>query len=91
MAPNICTQEDFFGSSYVPPGKIEGYDDDDAPARDPDSLAERIQRHPDVTNSVPVENDAVPILMFDWEGINIELLFARCRSRPTSTWTTTWC
>jgi poly(A) polymerase len=30
-----------------------------------------------VTNFVPVENAAVPILTFDWEGINIDLLFAR--------------
>lgn len=54
---------------------IEG--DDDEPQRDPDSLAERIRHHPDVTNFVPVEGAAVPILTFDWEGINIDLLFAR--------------
>lgn len=52
-------------------------DDEDGLTRDPDSLAERIRRHPDVTNFVPVENAAVPILTFDWEGINIDLLFAR--------------
>jgi poly(A) polymerase len=40
-------------------------------------LAERIKRHPDVTNFVPVEGAAVPLLTFDWEGINIDLLFAR--------------
>ena len=82
VAPNICTREDFFGSGYVPPrGIVEGGDDDDdengAPRRDPDSLAERIRRHPDVTNFVPVENAAVPILTFDMEGVNIDLLFAR--------------
>ncbi|KAL9190148.1 hypothetical protein ACHAXT_007359 [Thalassiosira profunda] len=79
VAPNTCTRDDFFGSNYVPPNKIGGDDDDDddAPQRDPDSLAERIRRHPDVTNFVPVENAAVPILTFDWEGINIDLLFAR--------------
>lgn len=78
MAPNICTKDDFFGSGYTPPNNIIGQDDDDdAPQRDPDSLAERIRRHPDVTNFVPVENAAVPILTFDWEGINIDLLFAR--------------
>ena len=77
VAPNICSKDDFFGSNYVPPNKIEGDDDDDTPNRDPDSLAERIRRHPDVTNFVPVEGAAVPILTFDWEGINIDLLFAR--------------
>ena len=85
MAPSICTREDFFGSGYVPPrGTVDGddYGDEDGgvgapPRRDPDSLAERIRRHPDVTNFVPVENAAVPILTFDWEGVNIDLLFAR--------------
>mmetsp|Transcript_7392 Transcript_7392/g.15206 ORF Transcript_7392/g.15206 Transcript_7392/m.15206 type:complete len:836 (+) Transcript_7392:35-2542(+) len=76
VAPNICTREDFFGSGYIPPNP-EDYDEDDPPPRDPNSLAERIRRHPDVTNFVPVENAAVPILTFDWEGINIDLLFAR--------------
>ena len=80
VAPNICTREDFFGSGYIPPrGIVEGDDDDDdgTPRRDPDSLAERIRRHPDVTNFVPVENAAVPILTFDMENVNIDLLFAR--------------
>jgi len=78
VAPNICTREDFFGSGYISPNKIEGDDDDTTPPeRDPNSLAERIRRHPDVTNFVPVEGAAVPILTFDWEGINIDLLFAR--------------
>lgn len=77
VAPNICTREDFFGSGYVPPNLIEGEEEDGEPQRDPDSLAERVRRHPDVTNFVPVENAAVPILTFDWEGINIDLLFAR--------------
>lgn len=80
VAPNICTREDFFGSGYVSPNKIEGDDDDATPQRDPDSLAERIRRHPGVTNFVPVENAAVPILTFDWEGINIDLLFAQLNS-----------
>lgn len=75
VAPNICTREDFFGSGYAPPNGMD--DDEDGLTRDPDSLAERIRRHPDVTNFVPVENAAVPILTFDWEGINIDLLFAR--------------
>lgn len=75
VAPNICTREDFFGSGYAPPNGMD--DDEDGPTRDPGSLAERIRRHPDVTNFVPVENAAVPILTFDWEGINIDLLFAR--------------
>ncbi|KAL7470771.1 hypothetical protein ACHAXS_011045 [Conticribra weissflogii] len=76
VAPNICTREDFFGSGYIPPNP-QDYDENDPPPRDPNSLAERIRRHPDVTNFVPVENAAVPILTFDWEGINIDLLFAR--------------
>jgi poly(A) polymerase len=48
-------------------------------------LAERIRRHPDVTNFVPVEGAAVPILTFDWEGINIDLLFARLNSSSVPT------
>ena len=78
VVPNICTKEDFFGSGYVPPDSMVQDDDDDMnEMRDPDSLAERIRRHPDVTNFIPVEGAAVPILTFDWEGINIDLLFAR--------------
>ncbi len=77
VAPSICTKEDFFGSGYVPPEGTVQDDDDNEPIRDPDSLAERIRRHRDVTNFIPVEGAAVPILTFDWEGINIDLLFAR--------------
>lgn len=68
VAPNMCTRDDFFG---------EVLEND---KRDPESLAERIRRHPDVTNFVPVEGAAVPILTFDWEGVNIDLLFARLNS-----------
>lgn len=75
VVPNICTREDFFGSNYIPPD-YDGESDLSA-VRDPNSLAERIRRHPDVTNFVPVENAAVPILTFDWEGVNIDLLFAK--------------
>lgn len=75
VVPNVCTREDFFGSNYIPPD-YDG-ESDLSNVRDPDSLAERIRRHPDVTNFVPVENAAVPILTFDWEGVNIDLLFAR--------------
>ena len=67
VAPNVCRRQDFFGTST----------DDEDNKRDPDSLAERIRHHPDVTNFVPVEGAAIPILTFDWEGINIDLLFAR--------------
>ena len=48
----MCTREDFFGSGYIPPeGSYNNNDDDDdenasIPTRDPDSLAERIRRHP---------------------------------------------
>jgi poly(A) polymerase len=65
VAPNMCTREDFFG---------EIMEND---KRDPQSLAERIRRHPDVSNFVPVEGAAVPLLTFDWEGVNIDFLFAR--------------
>jgi len=75
VVPNVCTREDFFGSNYIPPD-YDG-ESDLSNVRDPESLAERIRRHPDVTNFVPVENAAVPILTFDWEGVNIDLLFAR--------------
>ena len=68
VAPNMCTREDFFG------GLMEN------DTRDPSSLSERIRRHPDVTNFVPVEGAAVPLLTFDWEGVNIDLLFARLNS-----------
>ena len=80
VVPSICTKEDFFGSGYVPHDSMVQDDDDEDvnnEIRDPDSLAERIRRHPDVTNFIPVEGAAVPILTFDWEGINIDLLFAR--------------
>ena len=78
VAPSVCSREDFFGSNYFPPD----YDGETDPSafRDPESLAERIRRHPDVTNFVPVEGAAVPILTFDWEGVNIDLLFARLTS-----------
>ena len=69
VAPNVCTKHDFFGTI-----------DENSTERDPNSLAERIRRHPDVTNFVPIEGAAVPILTFDWEGINIDLLFARLNS-----------
>lgn len=74
VAPNMCTRNDFFGEV------LEEKEDGTAKVRDPDSLAERIRRHPDVTNFVPVEGAAVPILTFDWEGVNIDLLFARLNS-----------
>jgi len=83
VAPNICTREDFFGSGYIPPD-YDG-ESDLHNVRDPDSLAERIKRHPDVTNFVSVEGAAVPILTFDWEGINIDLLFARLNSSSVPT------
>ena len=69
VAPAVCSRQDFFGTSTIVT--------DDANYRDPNSLAERIRRHPEVTNFVPVEGAAVPILTFDWVGINIDLLFAR--------------
>ena len=72
VVPNVCTRQDFFGTLETEAGE--------APHRDPDSLAERIRTHPDVTNFVPVEGAAVPILTFDWEGVNIDLLFARLNS-----------
>ncbi len=78
VAPNVCRKDDFFGTNYVPPD-YDG-ESDLTNVRAPDSLAEMIRRHPDVTNFVPVESAAVPILTFDWEGINIDLLFARLNS-----------
>jgi poly(A) polymerase Pap1 len=76
VVPNVCTKQDFFGTM---PAIDDNNNDNDSeqPLRDPDSLAERIRRHPDVTNFVPIEGAAVPVLTFDWEGINIDLLFAR--------------
>ena len=78
VAPNVCTREDFFGNGYTPPD-YDG-ESDLSQVRAPDSLAEMIRNHPDVTNFVPVEGATVPILTFDWEGINIDLLFARLNS-----------
>ncbi|CAB9502208.1 Nuclear poly(A) polymerase [Seminavis robusta] len=72
VAPHVCSRLDFFGEVLT--------SNDGKETRDPESLAERIKRHPDVTNFVPVEEAAVPILTFDWEGINIDLLFARLNS-----------
>ena len=66
VAPNSCTRQDFFGTLPV-----DDSQPDQANLRDPSSLAERIRRHPAVTNFVPVETAAVPILTFDWDGINI--------------------
>ena len=74
VAPYMCSRQDFFGEV------LSEKDDGSEQVRDPDSLAERIRRNPDVTNFVPVEGAAVPILTFDWEGINIDLLFARLNS-----------
>ena len=74
VAPNMCTRTDFFGEV------LEEKEDGTPSIRDPHSLAERIRAHPDVTNFVPVEGAAVPILTFDWEGVNIDLLFARLNS-----------
>jgi poly(A) polymerase len=55
VAPNMCRRNDFFGTTTITESN---------PSRDPNSLAERIRRHPDVTNFVPVEGAAVPILTF---------------------------
>jgi len=76
VAPHNCTRSDFFGNQTLEESEEEG----DTQKRDPESLAERIRRHPDVTNFNPVEGAAVPLLTFDWEGINIDLLFARINS-----------
>ena len=62
VAPLTCTRQDFFGEILTEQST------DDHIVRDPNSLAERIRTHPDVTNFVPVEGAAVPILTFDWEG-----------------------
>lgn len=70
VAPAMCHRHDFFGTALVA-GASEDH------PRDPSSLAERIRKHAEVTNFVPVEGAAVPILTFDWLGINIDLLFAR--------------
>ena len=76
VVPGMCTKQHFFGT--ISPSAAAVRDDhDQAKERDPDSLAERIRSHPDVTNFVPVEGAKVPILTFDWEGVNIDLLFAR--------------
>lgn len=76
VAPNVCSRQDFFGTLPVD----ESQPENSQALRDPTSLAERIRKHPDVTNFVPVEGAAVPILTFDWEGVNIDLLFARLNS-----------
>jgi len=67
VAPRMCSREDFFGRSNL------NIDQD----RDPDSLAERTRKHPAVTNFTSVEGATVPILKFEWEGVDIDLLFAR--------------
>lgn len=77
VAPSFCRRTDFFGLTSAL---------SESHTRDPNSLAERIRRHPDVTNFVAVDTAAVPILTFDWCGINIDLLFARvnANSVPSS-------
>jgi poly(A) polymerase len=77
VAPNFCQKQDFFGNNIVS-------SDSDTPQRDPNSLAERIRKHPHVSNFVPVEGAVVPLLTFDWEGINIDLLFARLNSKTVA-------
>ena len=69
VAPSMITRDHFFGNIIDPiTGNV---------SKDPSSLAELIKKHPDVTNFNAVETAAVPILTFDWEGVNIDLLFAR--------------
>jgi poly(A) polymerase len=74
VVPNVCTKADFFGTL---PTMDESNPDHQQNQRGADSLAERVRRHPDVTNFVPLDGAAVPLLTFDWEGVNIDLLFAR--------------
>lgn len=74
VVPGMCNRQHFFGT--ISQSSV-GDDPKQIKERDPDSLAERIRLHPDVTNFVPVEGAKVPILTFDWEGVNIDLLFAR--------------
>jgi len=71
VAPSPCQRSDFFGNANLTEEELE------SGKRDPNSLAEIIRNHPDVTNFVAVETAAVPILTFDWCAINIDLLFAR--------------
>jgi poly(A) polymerase len=73
VAPAVCHRSDFFGST----SNNSTTEKEANTFRDPNSLAERIRRHPDVSNFVPVEGAAIPLLTFDWEGVNIDLLFAR--------------
>ncbi|GMH66719.1 hypothetical protein TL16_g04491, partial [Triparma laevis f. inornata] len=40
-------------------------------------LKEQLQKHPDVTNLNSIETAAVPVITFDWEDVNIDLLFAK--------------
>ena len=49
--PSVCTRQDIFGTSSSEEGESLPID--------PDSLAERVRAHPDVTNFVPVEGAAV--------------------------------
>ena len=79
VAPAMCHRSDFFGTTNPPPSSADDPNSSSPPLlqRDPQSLAERIRNHPHVTNFVSVETAAVPILTFDWEGVNIDLLFAR--------------
>jgi poly(A) polymerase len=77
VAPNFCQKSDFFGSTHA----SADADASGTPQRDPNSLAERIRKHPQVANFVPVEGAVVPLLTFDWEGINIDLLFARLNTK----------
>ena len=40
-------------------------------------LKQLLMNHKDVTNFNSIETAAVPIMTFDWEDVNIDLLFAR--------------
>ncbi len=60
VAPIMCTQHDFLGEVWKMKSEMQ----------------EWIWMHPNVTNFVPVKGTAVPSLSFDWNGVNIALLFA---------------
>jgi len=97
VCPNVCTRKEFFGSGYVSPEMMMDLDSITDPKeqqalreslkkmRDPQSLAERIKKHPQVTNCIPIENATVPILTFDFDGVSVDLLFARIHSKPVLT------
>lgn len=48
-------------------------------------LKDEMEKNKDVTDFIPIETAAIPIMSFDFEGVSIDLLFARLADSEVST------